>query len=102
MREAMQKALGGRNMQDLSPEERQKLTAQFRSGGAGGDQRGAGGRGGGRGGEGGPGGGFSGRGGPQFSDKELESAQLPPPPGEQNQLQVLLRPGLLADIEIIV
>jgi multidrug efflux pump subunit AcrA (membrane-fusion protein) len=32
----------------------------------------------------------------------LQSAKLPPPPGEQSQLQVLLRPGLLADIEIIV
>jgi hypothetical protein len=95
MREAMQKALGGRSMQDLSPEERQKLMAQFRSGGAGG-------RGAGRGGEGGPGRGSSGRGGPQLSDKELQSAKLPPPPGEQSQLQVLLRPGLLADIEIIV
>jgi hypothetical protein len=102
MREAMQKALGGRSLQDLSPEERQKLMAQVRPGGARGDQRAAGGRGGGRGGEGGPGGGFFGRGGSQFSDKELESAQLPPPPGEQSQLQVLLRPGLLADIEIIV
>jgi len=95
MREAMQKALGGRNLQELSPEERQKLMAQFPSGRAGG-------RGARAGGESGPGGGFFGRGGPQLSDKELESAQLPPPPGEQNQLQVLLRPGLLADIEIIV
>jgi hypothetical protein len=38
-----------------------------------------------------------------FSQKELDTAQLPPPPEESaNQLDVLLRPGLLADVEIIV
>jgi hypothetical protein len=41
-------------------------------------------------------------GGQQFSDKELESAKLPPPPEEDSQIDVLLRPGLLADVEIIV
>jgi HlyD family secretion protein len=101
MREAMQKALGGRNLQDLSPEERQKLMAQFRGGN--GSSAANGSRGGGRSGSDARGGGFSGRGGgPQLSDKELASAQLPPPPEEESQLQVLLRPGLLADIEIIV
>ena len=39
---------------------------------------------------------------PQFSAKELEQAQLPPPPEEDSQFDVLLRPGLLADVEIIV
>lgn len=38
----------------------------------------------------------------QFSDKELADAKLPPPPEENSQFEVLLRPGLLADIEIIV
>jgi multidrug efflux pump subunit AcrA (membrane-fusion protein) len=32
----------------------------------------------------------------------LANAQLPPPPEEESQLDVLLRPGLLSDIEIIV
>ena len=38
----------------------------------------------------------------QFSEKELAEAQLPPPPGEGNQMEVLLRPGLLAEVEITV
>ena len=47
--------------------------------------------------------GFFGRGGgSQFSLKELEAAKLPPPPQEDSGLQVLLRPGLLADIEVII
>ena len=37
-----------------------------------------------------------------FSLKDLEAAKLPPPPEEDSQLDVLLRPGLLADVEIIV
>ena len=39
---------------------------------------------------------------PQFSEKDLADAKLPPPPEENSQFEVLLRPGLLADIEIIV
>mgnify|MGYP003920320819 CR=1 FL=1 len=38
----------------------------------------------------------------QFSDAQLANAKLPPPPEEDSQLDVLLRPGLLADVEIIV
>jgi hypothetical protein len=38
----------------------------------------------------------------QFSEKDLADAKLPPPPEEDTQLEVLLRPGLLADVEIIV
>ena len=34
--------------------------------------------------------------------KELENAKLPPPPEEDTQFDVLLRPGLLADVQIIV
>jgi multidrug efflux pump subunit AcrA (membrane-fusion protein) len=37
-----------------------------------------------------------------FSQSDLDTAKLPPPPEEDNQLDVLLRPGLLADVEIIV
>ncbi|MFN7997092.1 MAG: efflux RND transporter periplasmic adaptor subunit [Bryobacteraceae bacterium] len=38
----------------------------------------------------------------QFSDEDRAKANLPPPPEEDSQLNVLLRPGLLADIEITV
>lgn len=37
-----------------------------------------------------------------FTMKELEAAKLPPPPEEDTQFDVLLRPGLLADVQIIV
>jgi len=36
------------------------------------------------------------------TEEERERAQLPTPPEEDSQLQVLLRPGLLADVEITV
>lgn len=67
-----------------------------------GEGRRRGGQGGGPGGGGGagaaPSGGFGG-----FTQKELDNAKLPPPPEEgSSQLDVLLRPGLLADVEIIV
>ena len=112
-REIMQKALGGKNMQDLSEEDRAKVMAKVQDeakkagitvptrmaggGGAGGagERKGGGGRG------GNPM--MMGMGGGQaFSAKEMENAKLPPPPEEDNQLDVLLRPGLLADVEIIV
>jgi multidrug efflux pump subunit AcrA (membrane-fusion protein) len=38
----------------------------------------------------------------EFSEKDLDAAKLPPPPEENSQFAVLLRPGLLADVEIIV
>ncbi|HBY64015.1 MAG TPA: hypothetical protein DEH78_29690 [Solibacterales bacterium] len=150
MRDAFQKALAGRNMRDLSQEDRQKviqeamksagvqMPAGMSAGGArregqGGEGRAARGEGGNAGeggerrqrGEGRPEGagggenrmrfGFSGPGGPggggpamagapagPFSQKELDNAKLPPPPEEESQLDVLLRPGLLSDVEIIV
>jgi HlyD family secretion protein len=40
---------------------------------------------------------------PEFgTEEERERAQLPVPPEEDSKLQVLLRPGLLADVEITV
>jgi multidrug efflux pump subunit AcrA (membrane-fusion protein) len=38
----------------------------------------------------------------RFTDEDREKAKLPLPPEEDSQVQVLLRPGLLADLEIIV
>jgi hypothetical protein len=38
----------------------------------------------------------------RFSPQDLENAKLPRPPEEDSELQVLLRPGLLADVEIII
>jgi HlyD family secretion protein len=38
----------------------------------------------------------------QFSEAERNNAKLPLPPGQDSQVQVLLRPGLLADVEITV
>lgn len=153
MREAMQKALNGKSMQDLTPEERQKVMEEVRKavpalaamGGGGGRMGGGGrsgaggpsgsaaapadgtpgappadaaaggeGRGGGRrGGGGGPGGpgGMAMAGGGMgmgmarpgaFSEKDFADAKLPPAVEASNQLDVLLRPGLLADVEIIV
>lgn len=101
MRDAMQKALKGRSMQDLTPEERTKVMEEVRKTvpalaamQRGGGQGAPGGRGeGGMGPTTGPGG---------MSIKELENAKLPPPMDPDNQLEVLLRPGLLADVEIIL
>jgi hypothetical protein len=58
----------------------------------------------------GPGGGRGGEGGLRpnlfggglFTEKDMANAKLPPPPEEDTQFDVLLRPGLLADVEIIV
>lgn len=38
----------------------------------------------------------------KFSPRDLQNAHLPPAPEEDSTLDVLLRPGLLADVEIIV
>ena len=105
-RQRMQQLLGGRDMQSLSQEERQRIFQQLRGGGAGG--QGGGGRGagpgGGAGGSGGPAGGNREAGGAarKFTLEDREKAQLPQPPREGSDVDVLLRPGLLADAEIIV
>jgi len=41
-------------------------------------------------------------GGSQFTDEDRKNAKVPLPPGEDSQVQMLLRPGLLADVEITV
>lgn len=109
MRAGVEKALKGRSIQDLSPEERQKIFAEARKAAGlsaaspAGRQR--------RGGEGGP----AGLSAPMprlpamvyggssiFTQVQFENAKLPPAPEEDDQMEVLLRPGLLADVEIIV
>ena len=122
--------LKGRGPQELSNEERQKfrqiMQAAFQGGGGGPGGGGPGG--GGRGGFGGPGGGGApaggggfgaaggGRGGgfgggepsgptssgSEFSAEQRKSAVLPRPPEEGSDVDILLRPGLLADAEVIV
>ena len=128
-RRMFQQALGGRAIQSLSQEERQRLLQQMRQrmGGAGGA---------GRGGPGGPGRAGAGRsragglgargdadfraapgspgtapalslslsrpGGQQFTAADRAAAELPEPPKAGSDVEVLLRPGLLADAEIIV
>ncbi len=112
--------LKGRGPQELSNEERQQfrqiMQAAFqRGGGAGGGGRGGfGGPGGGPapgggGGFGGPGGGFGGgepsgptSSGSEFSAEQRKTAILPRPPEEGSDVDILLRPGLLADAEVIV
>jgi multidrug efflux pump subunit AcrA (membrane-fusion protein) len=37
-----------------------------------------------------------------FTDDERKNAKLPLPPEQDSQVQALLRPGLLADVEIVV
>lgn len=114
--------LKGRSPQELGNEERQQfrqiMQAAFAGGGGGGGGRGFGGAGGG--GFGGPGGGQGfGGGAPrdpggqavgsaqassasEFNEAERNAATLPAPPQEGSDVEVLLRPGLLADAEVIV
>ncbi|MGC8793233.1 MAG: efflux RND transporter periplasmic adaptor subunit, partial [Bryobacteraceae bacterium] len=113
-RALLDKELGGRKMEELSPEERRKVMERVRQamGQTAGERRPR------EGGEargerpGGPGAGLPGfpdlpagfgmGSAQQFSEKDLENAQLPPPPEANSQIEILLRPGLLADVEIIV
>jgi multidrug efflux pump subunit AcrA (membrane-fusion protein) len=81
----------------MTPEERAKVMAEVAKavpslagrlpGGGAGGGRGFGGGGGGNG---------------QFSQADLDNAKLPAAAGPDSQLDVLLRPGLLADVEIIL
>jgi HlyD family secretion protein len=99
-REIITKLSGGKSMADMSPEERAelmvKVNAELQKQGIANGNRG--------------GGANRAPGMPQMfniggfmvSQKDLDNAKLPPPPEEDNQLDVLLRPGLLADVQIIV
>ena len=92
---------------NASPEELQRIMAQLTGG------RGSGGRGG-PDAPGQPGGGGPGRSsrdtiqelmshaGNPFTEAARANAKLPLPPQKDSQLEVLLRPGLLADVEIVV
>lgn len=134
MQDVMKSVLGGRNLMELSPEERraafEKLREEAKKAGIELPQRGQrpggapgqGGQPGGAAGQqpGGPGGaqmaqaggpgerggrnGFGGLPSPagQFTQKDLDEAKLPPPPEASDNMDILLRPGLLADVEIIV
>jgi len=90
----LDKTLNGRQLAELSAEERRELTQKFIGSGRGG-QAGApsGGRGTGT---------SAAAGAAQAAAARMASATLPSPPGAGSQLDVLLRPGLLADVEIIV
>ncbi len=106
IQQAMQTALAGRNMQDLSAEERRQIFTQMRNSVpalANMPQRGAGGRGGQSGNqddarlEAGPTQNAAG-----FTIEELQNALPAAPPSKDSGIDLLLRPGLLADVEIIV
>src|SRR5262249_20958793 len=100
VKKEIDKEMGGKKMQDLSADQRNKIFTKLREASQGGAGGGQGGRGeGGRGpraggGEGAPPARVGG-----FTESERENAKLPLPPEEDNQLEVLLRPGLLADVE---
>jgi hypothetical protein len=132
MQEVFKKVLGGRNIMEMSPEDRramfEKLREEAKKAGIEMPQRGQrreGGEGqsgaapgaapggapgaavaqaGGPGDRGGRNGGGMGMPAPTgpFSQKDLENAKLPPPPEASDNTEILLRPGLLADVEIIV
>jgi HlyD family secretion protein len=76
VRARLQAMLGGRQMSELSAEERQQLRQRMQQelGGAAGG----------------------------FSRQQRESATLPSPPDVGSDIDILLRPGLLADAEVIV
>ena len=121
MQKAMQEALGGRDPSQLSQEERRALFQKLRPQGAQGGARAGGARGAGQAGPGGPGdvapGGRAGAaadapeipslslsrpGAHGFTAEDRAQAKLPAPPEEGSDVDILLRPGLLANAEIIV
>src|SRR5690606_4692154 len=96
---AMQKALNGRNLQDLSAEERRQIFSQVQGQvpGIGGGRRGRSEADSDAALEAGPTKNSYG-----FTIEELKAATPPPPPGKGSSIEMLLRPGLLADVEILV
>jgi HlyD family secretion protein len=119
-RQKMEELLAGRDMASLSQEERQKMFQQMRAsfggpaGGRGPRPAGAAGPGGQAAGEnaapptvpGAPGAppvlSFARSSGGQFTAQQRAAAQLPRPPETGSDVEILLRPGLLADAEIII
>ncbi|MCP5119348.1 MAG: HlyD family efflux transporter periplasmic adaptor subunit [bacterium] len=100
--ETIDKELDGKKMEDLSQSARRSLMQKIRGlmgGGQGGQRAGRQG-----GGQGAPGGAAERerQAAAQREQQRIANAKLPPPPEEDSQLDVLLRPGLLADVEIIV
>lgn len=96
---AMQSALNGRNLQDLSQEERRQIFAQVQGQvpGIGAGRRGQNAADSDAALEAGPTKNSYG-----FTIEELKAATPPPPPGKNSGVEILLRPGLLADVEILV
>src|SRR5690606_27721153 len=87
MQEKLKELTGGKEMSELSQEERREVFQKMR------EQMGAG----------GPAGGVGGA--PLvagFTLEQRKAAVLPSPPERGSDVDVLLRPGLLADAEIIV
>jgi hypothetical protein len=79
LKKDIQKELGGKKIEDLSAEQRNKIMAKIRDAMK-------------------PAGPAAG----SVTEADRENAKLPLSPEEDSQLSVLLRPGLLADVEIIV
>lgn len=96
---AMQAALKGRNIQDLSQEERRQIFAQVQGQvpGMGGGRRDRNAADSDAALEAGPTKNSYG-----FTIEELKAATPPPPPSKGSSIEMLLRPGLLADVEILV
>jgi HlyD family secretion protein len=88
------KLMAGKKLQDLSAEQRDKIFTKLREAAQGGGAEAKGGAK-----KGGKPEGITVGG---FTEADRENAKLPLPPEEDSQLEVLLRPGLLADVEIIV
>jgi HlyD family secretion protein len=82
MRARFQEMLGGRQPSELSAEDRQQLRQRMQQEMGGAGPRGAAPTG--------------------FSQQQRQNAQLPSPPKQGSDIDVLLRPGLLADAEVIV
>ena len=96
MQKRMQELAGGKDISELSQEERRNLFQQMRSqlGGQGGQGGPAG----------APGAGPAAAAAPtgEFTPAQRKAATLPRPPEQGSDVEILLRPGLLADAEIIV
>jgi len=94
----IEKQMGGKKLQDLSADQRNRIFTKLREGSQGGNAEAkGGGKKGGR--KDAPPEGIKVGG---FTESDRQNAKLPLPPEEDSQLEVLLRPGLLADVEIIV